>query len=633
MSSRRKSYKQNKKRWCTQFKKGHNFNKEYSSKGTELLSEPQINTACTYPEIKTVRPSAEEYLDACRIVDSDETVNHELLCPTRLRPKTKQSELDYTKSNEETKEENVIVNFDKLSSLVAGFQHTCKRPFPVVKLEKRKGLCITARTCCKNCKFNSQPCELFTSIKKKRGPTAGSLNDALAIPVLKSKMGVTDIRYLLSCINVQSPAPSGLHRKVCQAADEMVNLNSASMSDNQRYVERVMEVSGRKHEVNVETDLSFNNRPQSGYEAATQSFCPMVEQDTDKKLVLSMATANKLCSKKNCNHQNIKCKKNFGTAESISSSESKLVHQNLESIDGSGIVKVKSLTSDASTQIDKSLRSYAQVKRRNIPHFKCFVHKLRTVQKHVRYIKLSSRLPGCDKEIYSIRLSSAVRARVRLELVRVKKFYKTAPMFVAYAEIAVKNILHCFSGNHINCIRNSMVCNAHLLDSYTTNHLPYNKHLELNKTDMLQLQRVLDSDFSRENLRKISRLSTTNRSESLHHRVFTYAPKCTVWSRNFTGLCHSAVHSSSVGTGQSSLSLAARVGIRFKYTDPLFKHMKALDATNSYHLKRKSSQQYKLSRHLARKRRCSQRIKDNSVYAGADASVSNEHAYGININK
>ena len=62
--------------------------------------------------------------------------------------------------------------------------------------------------------------------------------------------------------------------------DEMVNLKSAPMTDNQRYVE----VSGRKHEVNVETDLSFYNRPRSGYEAATQSFCPMVEQDTDRSL-------------------------------------------------------------------------------------------------------------------------------------------------------------------------------------------------------------------------------------------------------------------------------------------------------------------------------------------------------------
>ena len=61
----------------------------------------------------------------------------------------------------------------------------------------------------------------------------------------------------------------------------MVEINNAAMIENQAYVKKIMEMSGREAEVNVETDLSFNSRPQSGYEAATQSFCPMVEQDTN----------------------------------------------------------------------------------------------------------------------------------------------------------------------------------------------------------------------------------------------------------------------------------------------------------------------------------------------------------------
>ena len=132
------------------------------------------------------------------------------------------------------------------------------------------------------CKPISGSCPI--TIKKSRGPEAGSLNDALAIAVLKSKMGMSDVRYLLSCINVQPPAPSGLHKKSCDTADNMVQLNTKSMADNQMYVRRVMQMAGKRPEINVETDLLlFNNRPQSGYKAATQPFCPMVEQDTNKK--------------------------------------------------------------------------------------------------------------------------------------------------------------------------------------------------------------------------------------------------------------------------------------------------------------------------------------------------------------
>ena len=575
MSSRRSSYRHNAKKRANQFKKGNTVNSNAPSNLSEASNIVPQDISITYPARITVRPSEEEYEDAMKIVVEDETVNSELLCPTRLRPAIK-SKSQLT-SNEDSSEENVVVNFHKLSSLVAGFLHKCARPCPEVRIEKRKGLCITAKTYCKFCKFQSEPIDLFTSILKRRGPTAGSLNDALAIPVLKSKMGVSDITYLFSCLNIQPPAPSGLHKIVCKASDKMIELNQASMNKNQEYVKKVLEMSGREAEVNVETDLSFNNRPQSGYEAATQSFCPMVEQDTSKKLVLSLATANKLCAKRNCNHgnNNNNCRKNFGTAESIASSESKLVHENLDNIDSNGALKVKSVTSDASAQIEKSVRNYAHTKKKQILHFKCFVHKLRTFQKHIRYTRLTSKLPGCDKEIYSRQLSKAIRARVRLELVRNRKFYKNTNYFISHALLAVKNILPCFSGNHINCRQNSMVCKAYCI-SYNTNFLPYNKHLELNCADMARLQTLIENDFSRANLQSICRLSNTNRSESLHHMAFTYAPKCTVWSRNFTGLCHSAVHSSTLGCGQSSLSLATETGIRYKSTDPFFKQMKKI---------------------------------------------------------
>ena len=96
--------------------------------------------------------------------------------------------------------------------------------------------------------------------------------------------------------------------------------------------------------------------------------------------------------------------------------------------------------------------------------------------------------------------------------------------------------------------------------------------------------------------------------------------------------CDSAVHSSTLGCGQSSLSLAAETGIRYKSTDPFFKQMKKIDSIRKYHSQRKSSQQYTLSRHLERKKKCIQKMKDNSLYTTATASVSNEHAHGINMN-
>ena len=198
-----------------------------------------------------------------------------------------------------------------------------------------------------------------------------------------------------------------------------------------------------------------------------------------------------------------------------------------------------------------------------IHHYKCLVHKLRTLQKHVKNICITSKLPGCDKSAYAAKLAIVMRARVRLEFVGIKRRYPSTAEFITESQATIKNIMPCFSGRHLNCRTHSLVCTAHL-ESYNTSFLPYGKHIQLNNVDTCKIEAILQKNFSQENLEKISRLSTTNQSESLHHRVFTYAPKSIIWSRNFSGLCHSAVHSATFGTGKSSLIIASAIGINTK---------------------------------------------------------------------
>ena len=57
-------------------------------------------------------------------------------------------------------------------------------------------------------------------------------------------------------------------------------MNTKSIAANQEYVRQVSTMAGYQAKVNVETDAAYNNRPKSGVEAATQSFSPMIEQDT-----------------------------------------------------------------------------------------------------------------------------------------------------------------------------------------------------------------------------------------------------------------------------------------------------------------------------------------------------------------
>ena len=78
------------------------------------------------------------------------------------------------------------MNLNNLSYLVTAIQHDCGDPSAKVKIESRKGLCVTAKVQGKNCNFISNACNLFTSVEKAHGPKSGTLNDALAIPALQS---------------------------------------------------------------------------------------------------------------------------------------------------------------------------------------------------------------------------------------------------------------------------------------------------------------------------------------------------------------------------------------------------------------------------------------------------------------
>ena len=81
----------------------------------------------------------------------------------KLRSRMKQStpinskSKSQLKSNKDSNEENVVVNFHKSSSLVAGFFHKCERPCPEVKIEKRKGICITAKHTVNIANFSQSP--------------------------------------------------------------------------------------------------------------------------------------------------------------------------------------------------------------------------------------------------------------------------------------------------------------------------------------------------------------------------------------------------------------------------------------------------------------------------------------------
>jgi hypothetical protein len=99
-------------------------------------------------------------------------------------------------------------------------------------------------------------------------------------------------------------------KNVYRCAEEIIKINEESILFN-HIISKEMNGSA----VHCETDILYNNRPQQGYEAGTQCFCPLISNDNG--LVLGLQTANKLLKKPKCDHKH--CKKTYSTTDTIAS--------------------------------------------------------------------------------------------------------------------------------------------------------------------------------------------------------------------------------------------------------------------------------------------------------------------------
>lgn len=635
----RKSLKRSISRKVSQFKAGHPQLKSKSVQECTFNSKivPELNSLTSISRINS-NELPDVLLAASRHRVDDQTGQPGVL-PYKLRPGI---EKDYAIEKKRGKQsqcqstddqENIIVNIKKLEELFNGFfHHTCNTPSVSISVTERQGLCVSVTATCNSCMFKTRKTDLFTKIKTKRGPDAGCLNISVLLPVTKSRIGINDLNLVLSCLNIRAPDKRGLQRKLNNLSDRVENMNKQQMVANQQYVKKIQTLAGVPvpNESDIEFDVSFSSRPQQGCESATQSFAPILEQTTTRHLPISIQTASKLCTRQTCTHNNEKCKRNYNITESIQSTEPKLLKKNLDNIQQQSILKIRSVTTDASAQIAKAIRDYNTAGNFTIRHYKCFIHRMRSLHKQLKNLRLTSVPKDYDRNVYSQKLASCLRARARLELTRFRKRFTSDDQYVEKARLSMENMIPCFQGDHKDCRQKSMVCSAHL-PTYTTKFLPYGKYLEINITDIDSVLHVLGKYLSPECLKEMAQLSSTNQCESLHSKLFTYAPKHTVWSRNFSGLCHSVAHSASLGTGASLLQTAKMLGLPVSKTDPFYQYMEQLDTVSKFHTRRQTTYQYKTLRHVRRKQKCNRKLLKFSVY-GENIQINEEHDYGINPN-
>ncbi|VDI40447.1 Hypothetical predicted protein [Mytilus galloprovincialis] len=98
------------------------------------------------------------------------------------------------------------------------------------------------------------------------------------------------------------PSPSGMQKTANKVAEEIEELNKASMQDIRRNLAEETKLCGLSNEifVRVESDCRYNNplinSGTTPFQAGIQVVCTMSENNTSAKQIVSFFTGNKLCS-------------------------------------------------------------------------------------------------------------------------------------------------------------------------------------------------------------------------------------------------------------------------------------------------------------------------------------------------
>ena len=108
--------------------------------------------------------------------------------------------------------------------------------------------------------------------------------------------------------------------------------------------------------------------------------------------------------------------------------------------------KCSSVTTDASTQIAKALREYNASGNFSNEHYKCFIHRMRSLYSKLKDVKLNSVPKEYDKKTFGQKLATSFRAGIHLELSRYRKSNQDDVQYITKSKGVHGEYAKLFSG-------------------------------------------------------------------------------------------------------------------------------------------------------------------------------------------
>ena len=292
------------------FKKG---NDERRAKGNERWTDSKVSRSIT-------RMTSEDY----HCIISTEKSSGMLLSGATdkkvppsmiLRPAADKRSLIDTASDVSSNTQNTyrILHLEKTAALFhhsyAGhnlWSSTCKGRLEFdLESEMQWGFAWRERLVCQTCGFISDKSNLYEEINTdKPGAKAADINLSVASGLMDTKIGPSDLRYIVMCLQIPPPSYKSMQNHCNFAADRVEQVAEASFTRARQQVQRTNIACGfdAQEPILAGIDSQYNNRLQSASDTtpmqpATQVSTSIIEMQTKQKKIIGMHVSNKLCSR------------------------------------------------------------------------------------------------------------------------------------------------------------------------------------------------------------------------------------------------------------------------------------------------------------------------------------------------
>ncbi len=580
------------------------------------------------------------------------------LRPTRLRPKPggrTGHTLHPPVSNPSTITGNRIVSFTKLEELINSFLVTHSLHSPnciphiafVANCEKRWGLVVEETVQCTKCSVVSESTKLYDVVTNtgQKGRSAAKVNIQLQVAMTKLPIGNAAVRLLLGSIDVPVPSERSLQHLANRVAKECVDVNEDQMQVNRTKLKQCLKMRADDDghgqdslKFSAQTDTTYNNnaKGRAFSQPGTQASAPLIETETNRKMVVAFSTVNKHCVKcsiaeragdTGSNHSG--CSRTYKKHTPIGNAEPTLAEQNATVVYGDGLA-ISTLCTDSDASILKSVQKVAAShKGEQVKKMACTVHISRGLKRRFYQLPLTHPLfesvPPDHRKHFRERLARATQARCHGELKgAMARWGSNKEQYVKSVSAAAKNIPRCFSGDHTACRSSSYVCHYSGRGDKLIKYLPNNKCIPFTPMARLHLLDIIEYQLGVQACVNQCYGVNTNKSEATHIRCLKSVPKSKLFMRNFAGRCHSAIHTSSVGIATSIQLISERLGA--KLTNVL--SLQSMQARDDYWQKRAKTIKYIMRRRQLSRQKMKSSVQQSAYRSGHLQDIhSQDHLY------